>query len=171
MEDVAVTIFRVVIIALLILGAVKRDKRKRTTGKGTDGSGNRPAIPWEQPRQSESSAPAPAANRVPTQASIPVPAAEPQRRTHGQDIRKSVVPASQRVEYVEVDPEEAEAMAAEYYKKRSTYSPVAGAEKPAVKDRPEHADDREGDGSDIAGRFNIRDAVLYSEILRPKFEE
>ena len=188
MEDVAVTIFRVVIIAIMILATIKCDKRKRTTGKGAAGSDSRPAeTPWEpQPRQNTSPAPAPTAKRVlptptptptpaPTPASTrvpsPAPVTEPQRQPRPQVIRKSAVPIPQRVEYVEVDPDAAEAMAAEYYKTRSAYSPLAAADRPAVHERTEHNDAESTDGSDILDRFNLRDAVIYSEILRPKFDE
>ena len=177
MEDIAVTIFRVIIIAILIIGAIRRDKRKRMAGKGAAGSGNRPAeTPWEsQPRRNASPASAPAADRgVPAPASVPSPAAEPQRQTRQQVLCKSGVPTAQRVEYVEVDPDEAEAMAAEYYRKRNVSAPqnartsAAPAEEAA---KPASVSATERDEEGIAGRFNLRDAVLYSEILKPKFDE
>lgn len=137
MEDVAVTIFRIVIIAVFILSFVKRDKRKRTADRSTG--------PESRPME------------------IPM---EPQMSRPQQPLRKDVKPAPQRVQVVEVDPAEAEAMAAEYYKKR-TYTPVTGKNEPAHG----HAEPEEGDHGDFAAQFNLRDAVLYSEILKPKFDD
>ena len=169
MEDFAVTIFRIVIIAFLIIGVVKRDKRKRMSGKGSgsgSGSGSfgkpfeqQQSLPVPVPVEKRTVLPTPAPNHKSSQAT---------GQSRQQPLHKSAAPAQQRVAYVEVDPDEAEAMATEYYKTRNAYSPLVTAEKPSIERK--HADDKKDESDDIADRFNIRDAVLYSEILRPKFD-
>ena len=151
MEDIAVTIFRIIIIAMLIVGVASRDKRKRTTaGKDTTGSGDHPSesatVP--QPHRNTSPIPAPTAKRLvpsptpapapartpaPAPAPAPAPVTEPVRRP--QPVRNVVVPAS-------------------------------------AADEPSEPHESGADmQDDILDRFNLRDAVIYSEILRPKFDE
>lgn len=170
MEDIAVIIFRVVFITILIVGFVKREQRRQTSGKGS-GTGSGPAEMPSEPRKPQHSSPAPASTAKRTVVPTPAPASamEPARQQ-----RNGTARVSQNVEYVNVNPDGVEAMAAEYYRKRDAYSPIATAEKPSN----EHADSadrrtngREDDGGDFMERFNLRDAVLYSEILRPKFDE
>ena len=186
MEDVAVTIFRLVIIGFILLGIVRRDKRKRMTGKDS-GSYNGPErpteIPWEPlPRPTAAPQPAPTAKSA-----VPAPAAEQPRRP--KPLRKAAMAEYQPADAVEVDPDEAEAMVAEYYKNRQSYTPVthtAAARTHAadtISSGEAAAHDERGEGgkggkggdcgenSGILSRFDLRDAVLYSEILKPKFDE
>lgn len=189
MEDVAVTIFRLVIIGVILLGIVRRDKRKRMTGKdsGSDNGPERPTeIPWEPlPRPTAAPQPAPTAKSA-----VPAPAAEQPRRP--KPLRKAAMAEYQPADAVEVDPDEAEAMVAEYYKNRQSYTPVthtaaarthaadtiSSGEAAAHDERGEGGEKGKGgdcgensENSGILSRFDLRDAVLYSEILKPKFDE
>lgn len=173
MEDVAVTIFRVIFIAILILGAVKRrqpkgrksasDNRPADTSRGPVAPESQQPVVMQRPAQTQ---PSPSRQQSPGR---PQQATKPRQIIRQQPVivrQPEPLPAA-----VEVDPDEAEAMAAEYYKNRTRYTPAAPSESvaPAPEDRAGRAD--EGEETWISGRFNLRDAVLYSEILKPKFDE
>ena len=161
MEEIRDIIFVVVAVLFVVVDAVRK-KNRRAAGKGRGAEvDNRPVEMSQEslPRKNRPSV-------QPAKPTVPAPAAgggEPR-----QPLRKpAVAPAMQRAELVEVDADEAEAMAAEYYKTRGAYEPLA-----AAADTPDsRTHGAETENTDIIGNFNIRDAVLYSEILRPKFED
>ena len=172
MEDVAVFIFRVIIIVALIIGAVKRAKRQRSSG-GDTASGH---IPTEAPQMPaphcETASAQPARNIVPEPTS-----ARPRKIRQSPATAKQVVieavPMPQRKTTVEANPDDAEAMAAEYYRTRSAYKPAVSQAAMVSEQSTSEATSAAGttEKEDIMERFNLRDAVLYSEILRPKFDE
>lgn len=180
MEDIAVLIFRIVFITVLITGVVMRGKRQRPAGGNSD-SEKRPAnTPWK-PIQQRNAAPA---ESVPAGAApAPVPSVKrvvPQPAGHVNPPHKMAQSAAaQRVETDATDPDKAEAMAYEYYRKRSAGGSAPRVAKSAFQPAPHTAaetatiaaDAATDNGTDIVERFNLRDAVLYSEILRPKFDE
>ena len=190
MEDVAVTIFRLIIIALILVGVVRRNKRKRTTDKDFDSdnrSGGPTEIPWEsllrRKAPTESATPAMPASRQNTASrqnleSRPNPdsTAEPQhRRQPSAQKRREAYDA----ETVAVDADRT--VTYEYYKKRNTSASAAKqTPRQSVAAEPARSTIAAAEGSesahgsdtgDIIENFNLRDAVIYSEILKPKFDE
>ena len=178
MEDIAVLIFRIVFIIVLITGVVMRGKRQRPAGGNSD-SEKRPAnTPWK-PIQQRNAAPAESVPAGP----VPVPSVKrvvPQPAGHVNPPQKMAQSAAvQRVESDATDPDKAEAMAYEYYRQRSAggsaprvaKSAFQPASHTAAETAAIAADAATDNGTDIVERFNLRDAVLYSEILRPKFDE
>ena len=178
MEDIAAGIFRVIVIAIVIISVVSRNKRQRAAGRGGD-SEERPAeMPWDVPRHDMTPTPGPTVNEV------PAPAQQQPRKPRPTNVKKAVIESvtpSQRRPVAEAEAGDAEAMAAEYYRSRGDYkslrktaTPVAAAQqKAAVAAEAAGESDmaKEAETDDVTTRFNLRDAVLYSEILKPKFDE
>ena len=172
MEDIAVGIFRVIIIAILIISVVSRNKRQRAAGHGS-GSDNSPAeMPWDMPHRDRTSTPMPpAANQTPAPSAAQPRMPQPRPQQAKRIVTEPVV-AKSRTQPVAAEPDEAEAMAAEYYRTRGAYRPAVSAESVAAQGPSEPASVAEtAEKDDITARFNRRDAVWYSEILRPKFDE
>ena len=171
MEDIAVGIFRAIIIAILIISVVSRNKRQRAARHG--GSDNSPAeMPWDMPHRDRASTPVPpAANQTPAPSAAQPRMPQPRPQQAKRIVTEPVV-AKSRTLPVAAEPDEAEAMAAEYYRTRGAYRPAVSAESVAAQRPSEPASVAEtAEKDDITARFNLRDAVLYSEILRPKFDE
>ena len=171
MEDIAVDIIRAVFVAILIISVVLRNKRQRMAGKGKESADHPAETPWmPQPQRDMTSAPMPQAGGT--------PAAQPPRKSRPvqspakakKAVTETVVPP-QRIVPAEIGADDAETMAAEYYRSRNAYRPTAAQTAQPIETEAEKSSVDRVDESGFSERFNLRDAVLYSEILKPKFDE
>ena len=156
MEEIAIGIFRIVFIAILIVTFVRRNKQRRMTDDRADSDSMPPEAPQESfPRRHAAPAqPVRPVSETPAKRVVVQPAAEP---LHS---RRDV------------------AQTADSHRQPQPHRPVQQPSQPADTQRIEPAvaasntDPSHGsEQRDIIENFDIREAVLYSEILRPKFDE
>lgn len=203
MEDVAVVIFRVVFIAIVVAGFVKRSRQTRTTGRGKDSAGRPTTPPFEsqqrpdemasgptvatpaRPAPATSARPAPAtttrpanargAGRVAPAAANPSanPSVNPSANSSsaGHSVKPSARPSAQPQMMAQAVPQRTALPIVPYPQSHPQPQPAVPRTAQSAAEQSVAPAVETDDRADIIDNFNLRDAVLYSEILRPKFDE
>lgn len=199
MEDVAVVIFRIVFIAIVVAGFVKRSRQTRTTGRGKDSAGRPTTPPFEshqrpdetasgptaatpaRPASATSVRPAPATTARPANArnagrvapAAANPSANPSVNpsSAGPYVKPSARPSVQPQMMAQAVPQRTAQPIVPYPQSHPQPQPAVPRTAQLTAEQSVAPAVETDDRADIIDNFNLRDAVLYSEILRPKFDE